>query len=293
MTERRSDKIHFETNDIRRILLCVGAGVLIAVNMQTFVGAGGLFPGGFSGLAVLIRDIFKKYQDIDIPYGRLYMLLNLFPIWLGIRKIGKKFTLYSLVTIGVVSVLTEIIPSYDVTSDPLLISVFGGIINGAAVAMTLYAGATSGGTDFIAIYLSERFPGDGFTAILYFNAVMLSVAGLLFGWDRALYSIVFQFSSTQIIHMLNKRYKKDTLFIVTDHPDEVVAGLNRCAHHGATEIKVIGSYHETPRTMIYSVISAAELKSVLKMLDETDPQSFVNVLRTERVTGRFYMKPND
>lgn len=286
-------KMHFGKDDFRRIALCVLSGAMISLNLQMLVRSGGLYPGGLSGTTILIQDIFKKFQGINIPYGRLYMLLNLPPVWLGLRKIGKKFTLYTFITIGVVTLLTEMIPSYTITDDPLLISVFGGIINGASIAVALSAGATTGGTDFVSIYLTENTPLDGFTVILGFNAVMLSVAGFLFGWERALYSIIFQYATTQVVHFLNNRYKKDTVFVVTDHPDEIVGCLNRCVKHGITEMKVLGAYKGEERTLIYTVISSPELKKVLKTLKETDPHAFVNVLRTERVTGRFYIKPND
>ena len=286
-------KITFGKDDIRRVFLSLLSGVIISLNLQLLVRSGGLYPGGLSGLTILIQDIFDKYLGIPVPYGRLYLLLNLPPIWLGFRKIGKKFTLYTLITVGTVTALTELIPRSMITADPLLISVFGGIINGASIAVALSAGATTGGTDFISIYLTENSPFDGFSVILGFNAVMLSVAGFLFGWDRALYSIIFQYASTQIVHFLNNRYKKDTVFVVTDHPDEIVDSLRRCVRHGVTEMKVLGAYKGQQRTLIYTVISSPELKRVLKALRDTDPQAFVNVIRTERVTGRFYIKPND
>ncbi len=286
-------KISFGKDDIRRIILCMASGAVISLNLQLLVRSGGLYPGGLSGLTILLQDIFQKFHGISLPYGRLYLLLNLPPIWLGFKKIGMKFTLYTFITIGTVTLLTEVIPQATITADPLLISVFGGIINGASIAIALAAGATTGGTDFISIFLTENTPVDGFTVILGFNAVMLSVAGFLFGWDRALYSIIFQYATTQMVHLLNNRYKKDTVFVVTDHPDEIVACLNRCVRHGITEMKVMGAYQGKQRTMIYTVISSPELKRVLRTLRETDPQAFVNVIRTERVTGRFYIKPND
>ncbi len=283
----------FGKDDIRRVFLCIASGVIISLNLQLLVRRGGMYPGGLSGLTILIQDIFGKFLGIPIPYGRLYLLLNLPTVWLGFRKIGKKFTLYTLITIATVTVLTELIPPYTITADPLLISVFGGIINGAAIAVALAAGATTGGTDFVSIYLTENSPVDGFSVILGFNAVMLSAAGILFGWEKALYSIIFQFASTQVVHFLNNRYKKDTVFVVTNRPDEVVDCLQHCVRHGITEMKVIGAYQGEARTLIYTVISSPELKKVLKAVRETDPQSFVNVIRTERVTGRFYIKPND
>lgn len=101
----------FNLSDVRRILICIAAGTLMAVNLRSFVHTGGLLPGGMAGLTVLVQEIFERFAGITIPYGRLYLLLNAFPIYLAVRKIGKKFTAYSCVTIGVVTILTEVIPA--------------------------------------------------------------------------------------------------------------------------------------------------------------------------------------
>ena len=118
-------------------------------------------------------------------------------------------------------------------------------------------------------------------------------AGLLFGWDKALYSIIFQFASTQVLHMLYKRYQQNTLFIVTDHPKEVYLQIYSLTNHGATIIQGEGSYVHMQHKILYSVVSSEELKQVLKAVKKVDPNSFVNVIRTERVEGRFYQRPNE
>ena len=268
-------KLTFSGDDVRRIVLSILSGVVVSLNLQSFVHTGGLFPGGIAGFTVLVQETAQKFWSVTVPYGRLYLILNLFPILLAIFKIGRKF------------------PIYTITSDMLLIAVFGGVINGAAICLALAGGATTGGTDFIAIFLSERFGVDGFQCILIFNAVLLTTAGLLFGWEKALYSLIFQFASTQVIRFLNNRYKKNTLFIVTDHPKEIEACLNRDVRHGVTEMHVVGAYQGADRTMLYTVISNSELKMVLRDLHDVDPGAFINVMKTEQVSGRFYIKPND
>ena len=89
------------------------------------------------------------------------------------------------------NILTDALPSQAIVYDTLLISVFGGMINGFAISMCLMVNATTGGTDFISIFLSEKTGMDSFNVILGFNAMLLVVAGLLFGWEKALYSIIF------------------------------------------------------------------------------------------------------
>lgn len=281
------------SNEVRRVAFCAVAGVLLSINIQTFVHTGGLLPGGFSGLSLLLQQIVKMLTGVSIPYGPIYFILNFFPIILSYRKIGKKFTIFSCVTILINSTLTDFIPVHVITYDVLLISIFGGIINGFAVSMCLRAGATSGGTDFIAIYASEKFGIDTFNYVMLFNTIILCCDGILFGWDKALYSIIFQFTSTQIIRLAYKRYTKNTLFIVTDFPKEVTEEIYHATGHGATNIHAFGSYEDTPRSFVYSIVSGEDTKKVVQRIKSVDNNAFINVVRTESLTGNFWMRPND
>ena len=281
------------SNEVRRVTFCAIAGVLMSINIQTFVHTGGLLPGGFSGLSLLLQQIVKSLLRINLPYGPIYFALNLFPIILSFKKIGRKFTIFSCVTILINSTLTDFIPAHVITYDVLLISIFGGMINGFAVSMCLRAGATSGGTDFIAIYASEKFGVDTFNYVLIFNALVLCCDGILFGWDKALYSIIFQFTSTQMIHLAYKRYTKNTLFIVTDMPKEVTNVIYEVTRHGATDIHAFGSYEDTPRTFVYSVVSGEDTKKVVQRIKSVDDRAFINVVKTESLSGNFWMRPND
>ncbi len=282
-----------QMSNTRRILLCILAGVLMSANLRSFVHTGGLLPGGFSGLTLLFQSICKKFFGFKPPYALFYVLLNIFPITLGYRKIGKKFTTYSCITILIVAFLTDLLPVYEITSDTLLVSVFGGLINGLAISICLTAGATSGGTDFISIYISEKYKVDAWNYILIFNACILICDGFLFGWDKALYSIIFQYVSTQVINASYKRYKKNTLFIVTNHPREIAELIDRITRHGATELEAVGMYEGLARSVIYSVIDSSELKIIMREIHNVDQEAFVNVLRTDHLVGRFYMRPND
>lgn len=179
------------------------------------------------------------------------------------------------------------------TNDILLISIFGGLINGLAISIFLRAGATSGGTDFIAIYMSEKRQIDTWNYVLAGNAVMLIAAGFLFDWNDALYSIIFQFASTQMIHMLHLRYKKHTLIIITDKPEEIYEKILAITNHGATFFKGIGGFEKEEKTMVYSVIASDEVKSVVHAIRQIDEHAFINTLKTDQIDGRFYQRKND
>ena len=278
---------------IFRLLLIIAASAIMAVNIKSFVDAGGLFPGGFNGLTLLIQRTAQTYFHFSPPFSVINFLLNLIPAVISYRFIGKRFTFYSCLMIVLTSVLTDLIPSMPITDDTLLICIFGGIINGFSIGLCLFARATSGGTDFIAVALSEKLNIDAWGYILIGNAVMLVIAGLLFGWDKALYSIIFQFASTQVVKMLNARYKRATLFIISDKSEQIYADLKELTHHSATLFHGTGLYNGNPRTMLYTVISANQVKKMIKIIKKIDPQAFINVIKTQQVNGNFYQRPND
>ena len=275
------------------VLAVTAAAFVMALNKNSFVDTGGLYPGGVAGLSILIQRLLAETLHRNIPFSVINLLLNAVPVYIGFRYIGKKFTLYSCLMIVLNSLFTDLLPPHIITEDILLISIFGGIIQGLAVSLCLNANATSGGTDFIGIFLSERRGGDAFSVILGFNTVILLAAGFLFGWDKALYSIIFQFTSTATIHTLYRKYQQVTLFIVTNKPDEVSAEIFKLGHHGATLIPCEGSYHHDAHSVVYSVVSRGESGRVVSAIKEADPAAFVNVVKTDRVIGQFYRRPTD
>ena len=225
-----------------RLFVVVMSSILFAWNLCCFAKTANLFPGGFAGLSLLLQEIIFKFLHIKIPYTIFNIVLNLFPIYIAFKYIGKKFTLYSILTIFLSSIFVDILPHYIFTQDILLVSVFGGLINGFAISLCLNVGATTGGTDFISIFLSQQKGIDAWNYILLGNAIMLIVAGALFGWPIALYSIIYQFCSTQVIQMLYKRYQKETLFIISDKSDKIYHAIKELTNHDATLFKGIGCY---------------------------------------------------
>lgn len=277
-------------HEVKRYGCAVIAAVIFAVNIKTFVRAGGLYPGGFNGLTLLLQGIFEKFAGISVPYTVINVTLNALPIIIGLKFVGKKFTLSSCCVIVLSSILTDMIPAQPITYDTLLISIFGGLINGLGVSLCLIGNTSSGGTDIVAIFFSERSGRDIWNYILLGNACILIVAGMIFGWDKALYSIIFQFTSTQVVQILHQKYKKHTLFIITRKPDEVYQEISHLTNHSATQIAGRGCYSGEETSMLYSVVSREEAKVLVKKVTEIDPTAFVNIIKTDYINGRFYHK---
>ncbi|MBO7728825.1 MAG: YitT family protein [Oscillospiraceae bacterium] len=279
--------------DGQRFLTVVFAAILFALNIKIFVRAGDLFPGGVTGLTVLIQRLAEKYAGVEIPYTPINLLLNAFPVYIGFRYVGKKFTLLSLLMIFISGAVTDLLPAYVVTEDPLLIAVFGGILGGSAVSLCLMADATSGGTDFIAIYLAQKRGMETWNLILAFNTVILCVAGYFFGWEEALYSIIYQFVSTQTLHALYRNYQQQTLLVVTMKAQDVCDAIAKATHHGATILDAEGSHDHQHRKLVYSVVSGTDARAAINAARSADPEAFINSMRTTELRGNFYIRPKD
>ena len=245
-----------------RFIIVIIASVLYAWNLRCFAKVADLLPGGFSGVSLLFQAIGLRFFNISIPFTIFNVALNIFPAYIAYRYIGRKFTIYSIVVIILSSVLVDILPPYIFTEDILLISVFGGIINGFAISLCLNVGTTTGGTDFISIYFSHIKGIDAWNYILLGNVVILLIAGGL-------------------------------LFIISDKSEEIYHAIKNTTNHDATLFKGIGCYEEKERTLIYSVINSEAKRELITLIRSIDKHAFINVVKTEELDGRFNDIPHD
>lgn len=283
-------------HDLTMVLLMSVASAISASAIAFFASAAGLFPGGFSGLSLLIIRLAQRYLNLSIPYFVLYIALNIPPTLLVFKYVGKRFTIFSLFQIVVSSVLVSLFESMNVplfTDDMILLSVFGGIISGIGSSMALRLGASTGGTDFIAIYASFKKNNPTWNTILYANSAMLLVAGIFFGPTAALYSIIYQFVQTTVVQSQHNRFKLVTLHIITERPDAVCTKILSNTRHGITKLWGEGSFSHKPKALLYMVVNAFEVEDVVDSVLLVDPHAFIDISNSQRVIGNFYQKPMD
>jgi len=269
----------------------------MAFNINTFVKAGELIPGGFTGVTILIQKICDHYFGITIPFSLVLYILNAVPAVVCFRFIGKKFTLYSLLMVFLCGLMTDFMPNMFIEfiqlHDVLLSAVFGGILNALAIILCLAADATSGGSDFIAIYISEKYRKDAWNYIFAGNCIILVITACLFTLDKALYSIIFQFTSTMVLNSLYHAYKQKTLLIITSRPDEVYNLIRERTNHAVTAITGKGLFNAQAVILLYSVVYSDEVPPLIKSIHAIDSDAFINVIKTEHINGRFFKKPKD
>ncbi|MFI3230405.1 MAG: YitT family protein [bacterium] len=292
---------HIENNRIMAFILsllsvCI-AGFMQAFVIQTFVQPAELLSSGFTGIAILINKIAYTFFNLELSVSMLLVLLNLPVVILCYKAISKRFVFFSLITIAVNSFCLSYcdFPSLFETNDQILNVVFGGLLSGFSVAIALKGRASSGGTDFIALYISNKKGRSIWNEIFVFNIFILVIFGYLFGWSSAGYSIIFQYISTKTISTLHQRYQRVTLQMTTskEKSEELVEAYITNFKHGLSCVEAIGGYSKRNVTIITTVVSSYEVQDIIDVMLSVDPYVIINTFKTQEFHGRFYQKPID
>ena len=166
-------------------------------------------------------------------------------------------------------------------------------VYGIATVIALKGNASTAGTDFIALYVSNKSGRSIWGYVFVFNTCILCIFGYMFGWIYAGYSIVFQFISTRTISSFYQRYKRVTLQITTKHPEQVVDLYIKNYRHGISVMNGYGGYSKAPMSLLHTVVSAYEVQDIVQLLHEGDDKAIINVIPTENFIGGFYQAPID
>ena len=169
----------------------------------------------------------------------------------------------------------------------------GGVLYGFAILLSLKGNASTGGTDFIALYESNKIGKSIWTQVVIFNCSMLCIFGALFGWQNAGYSILFQYVSTQTVNAFYHRYERVTMQITTSNAEAVVDVYVDHYRHGITDTPSYGCFSKKRYYLLHTVVSAYEVKDIVYLMKQADPQLLVNVYKSENFFGGFYQQPLD
>lgn len=270
----------------------VVSAFLQAYTICVFVEPANLLSSGFTGVAILINKITSLYGwSFSTSLGMV--VLNIPVALICYKNISHKFVVSSLCQVFLASFFLKILTMPALFNDLILNVVFGGFLYGMSVVIALKGNASTAGTDFIALYVSNKTGKSIWEYVFVFNAGILCIFGCLFGWKYAGYSIVFQFISTKTISAFYQRYKRVTLQITTKKPKEVVADYVANYRHGISVMHGYGGYSGQEMSLLHTVVSAYEVQDIAHLMQKSDPKVIINVLPTETFFGHFYQKPID
>ncbi|QWT17752.1 YitT family protein [Collinsella sp. zg1085] len=275
---------------VRRLVttLCVVLSALLqAYVIEAFIIPANLLSGGFTGAAILI-DRTTSLFGISIPISVGMLALNI-PVALACWKsISKRFVIFSMLQVALLSLFLEIFefPAL-LPGDTVLEVLFGGVLIGLSTVVALKGGASTAGTDFIALFVSNRTGKTIWTPVFIGNCIMLLIFGSIFGWRPAAYSIVFQFIATKTVDEFYHRYQRSVLLVTTKQPTEVARAYTQEMDHGASIIDATGAFSGEPVGIIHAVLSTYEVSDAIKLIRSVDSRAVINVMPNENFVGNF------
>ena len=272
---------------IKKLGVVAAGSLLGALAMNLFLVPANIYSSGFTGIAQLLSKVLSDYTPIHVSLGFLLLLLNIPVAILGWKKVGKSFTVYSFISVALSSLFLILIPIKQVSNDILLNAVFGGVIQAVGVGITLKWGASTGGVDIIAMVLSRMKDKPIGPYMLVINGVIILTAGFLYGWEKALYTLVTLYTSTRVIDAIHTRHAKLTAMIITKKADLMKKAIQEKLVRGITILPAKGAFSNEAREMLMVVITRYELFDLERILKEVDPNAFTNIIQTTNIYGFF------
>lgn len=269
------------------------AGFLQAAIIQMFMHPMNLLSSGFTGVAILVEKITSTFFGFSFSTSLGMLVLNIPVAILCSKSISKKFTFFSLLEVFFASFFLKVLHVGPLFEDVLLNIIFGGFAYGIMTVIALKGNASTGGTDFVALYVSNKTGKSIWSYVFVFNSILLLIFGAMFGWEYAGYSILFQFISTKTIDSFYHRYERMTMQITTSMPEELISAYMKEYRHGLSRVDGIGGYSGKPVSLLHTVVSSYEVQDIAKLMKETDPNAIINTFKSEEFYGGFYLKPID
>jgi len=238
--------------------------------------------GGFTGLCLII---YYFYHGIDV--GWLYLILNIPLFIISWMRISRQFFLYSAFGMGVFSLALLVTKVSIDVHDQMLAAILGGIISGIGSGVIFRSYGSAGGLDVIAIFVNQKYSIRLGQTILAFNALILLACAILFGIDRALYTLVYLFVATYVIDLvLVGLSERKTVFVISESSQRIAREILTQMNRGVTFFKGEGAYTRAPRDVIYTAITMKELTRLKDLIFSIDPEAFVVVNDTKEVLGK-------
>ncbi|MBE2975324.1 YitT family protein [Priestia megaterium] len=271
---------------VKRMLFILVGALLMAVGLEFFLVPNEVIDGGIVGISIILSHL------TDVQIGFYIFVLNLPFFFIGYKQIGKTFALSTLLGVIILSIATSIFHELPVlTGDPLLATVFGGIVLGVGVGIVIRYGGSLDGTEILAILFNKRTPFSVGETIMFFNLFILGSAGFVFGWDRAMYSLMAYFIAFKTIDIVIQGLDESkSAWIISEQYEQIGEAILARLGRGVTYLNGEGAYTGDDKKVIFCVITRLEEAKLKAIIDEIDPSAFFAVAAIAEVRGGRFKK---
>lgn len=271
---------------IQRTFFILLGAILVAVALEIFLVPNQVIDGGIVGVSIILSHLTK------LKLGFLLFFLNLPFLFIGYKQIGKTFAISTLFGVFIMSIGTHFLHSTpSLTEDPLLAAVFGGIILGIGVGLVIRYGGSLDGTEILAILVNKKLPFSVGQVVMFMNIFILGSAGFVFGWDRAMYSLIAYFIAFKMIDTTIDGFDENkSVWIISDKANELGESILYRLGRGVTYLHGEGAYTETAKKVIFCVITRLEEAKLKAIVEDIDPQAFLAIGNIYDVQGERFKK---
>jgi uncharacterized membrane-anchored protein YitT (DUF2179 family) len=269
----------------RTFFIILGA-VLMGVGIEEFLVPNKILDGGIVGISIILSHL------TGIKLGLFIFILNIPFFFIGYKQIGKTFALSTLLGITVLSITTALLHNVPVfTEDLLLATVFGGIVLGVGVGIVIRYGGSLDGTEIMAILINKRMPFSVGELIMFFNIFIFGIAGFVFGWDRAMYSLLAYYIAFKTIDIVIAGLDESkSAWIISEKHSEIGDAILARLGRGVTYLNGEGAYTGDDKKVIFCVITRLEEAKLKEIVQEIDPAAFLAVANISEVRGGRFKK---
>lgn len=243
-------------------------------------------PGGITGIGTVLNYLFGW------PVGTTSLIMNIPLFLIGYRSMGKGFAFRSLMATVLLSLFIDLLPLKPMTDDPLLGSIFGGVLLGLGLGFVLKGGATTGGTDMVARVVHNHIPHLSVGLILFFiDCMVVLLAGFQIEIKYALYAFICLYVSSKMIDMVMEGLTTEkACYISSLNWDAIRLALMEELGRGVTLISAKGGFRGEERPMVLCIVSAQELSRLKAIVRREDPAAFVYISDAHEVLGEGFRR---
>jgi uncharacterized membrane-anchored protein YitT (DUF2179 family) len=272
----------------KRSFFVVLGAILMAIGIEVFLVPNKVMDGGIVGISIILSHL------TGIKLGFLLFLLNIPFFFIGYKQIGKTFATFTFIGIVVLSISTILlhkVPPF--TKDLLLVTVFGGVVLGVGIGLVIRYGGSLDGSEILAILINKKSPFSVGEIIMFFNVFIFSVGGFVFGWDRAMYSILAYFIAFKMIDIvIDGLDESKSAWIISEKHQEIGDAILARLGRGVTYFKGEGAYTGDEKRVIFCVVTRLEEAKLKSIVEDMDQSAFLAVADINEVRGGRFKKKN-
>lgn len=248
-----------------------------------------LVNGGVSGIALILQYLFK------IPVGYSVFILNIPLMILSFLKINRRFTfmtIFGTLSISIALILTDFTKNIIFSEDPLILCIYGGVLNGLGLGIVFTNRGSTGGFDVFSALIKKKYPDVEIGKITFLlNTFIVTLGAICFGLTKALYSLILMYISSFVIDRVVKGFnRKKLILIITENADDMSKAIMRDVRRGVTFLYGEGAYTHHERKIIYCVVSLSQVPTVREVARYIDPKCFMSILDVSEVVGFGFKK---